>query len=72
MLPRDYSKRVEKFKATRYSKDLTSWKTNISNSIKGRIWINDGVNEKQIIKDELQIYILKLVGKEEDYLQKVN
>ena len=56
-LPKDYSKKVKKFKDTHYSKDLTSWKTNISNSIKGRIWINNGVNEKQIIKDELQTYI---------------
>lgn len=56
-LPKDYSERIKKFKNTHYSKDLTSWKTNISNSIKGRVWINNNINEKQIIKNELQMYL---------------
>lgn len=55
--PMDYSYRTEKFKQTHSSKDNTQWKNNISQSIKGRRWVNNGVEQRQIKPDELQNYL---------------
>ena len=55
-LPKDYSERIKKFKDTHYSKDyehkLNEWKQNISKSIKGRKWITNGFEDKQVSQED--------------------
>ena len=55
--PKDRTERINKFKQTHQNKDKTLWKQNISNSIKGRKWITNGVIDKQIHLDELENYL---------------
>ena len=56
-LPKDHSDRTEKFKQTHYSKDNSSWKQNISNSIKGRKWMNNGIKQLQVKPEDFQTYL---------------
>lgn len=56
-LPKDRTNRISKFKETHYSKDNTSWKNNISKSIKGRKWVTNGIIDKQIKSEELEYYL---------------
>ena len=54
---KNLDERTAKFKQTHYSKDNSEWKNKISNSIKGRIWVNNNIDQHQIKKEELDTYI---------------
>ena len=55
--PKDRSEKIKKFKQTHYSKDNSQWKQNISNSIKNRRWVTNGVIDKQISPEEINKYL---------------
>ena len=55
--PKDRSEKIKKFKQTHYSKDNSQWKKNISNSIKNRRWVTNGVIDKQIRPEEIDKYL---------------
>ena len=58
-VPKDRTDRINKFKLTHQNKDKKQWKQNISNSIKGRKWVTNGLIDKQIKPEEIDKYLLQ-------------
>ena len=56
-VPKDRSERINKFKQTHYTKDNTEWKNNLSKANKGKKWVTDGLNDKQIKPEEINYYL---------------
>lgn len=49
--------RTAKFKQTHYSSDTTEWRRKISDSLKSKRWVNDGINDYCIHASELNDYL---------------
>lgn len=49
--------RTAKFKQTHYSSDTTEWRRKISDSLKSKRWVNDGINDCCIHASELNDYL---------------
>ena len=56
-LPKDRTDRVNKFKETHYNKDNTEWKKKLSESMKGRRWVTNGIIDIQVKPDKLDYYL---------------
>lgn len=51
--------RIAKFKQTHYSSDTSDWRQKISDSLKSKRWVNDGINDYSIHVSELEDYLAK-------------
>lgn len=49
--------RIAKFKQTHYSSDTSDWRQKISDSLKSKRWVNDGINDYSIHVSELEDYL---------------